>query len=103
MRSNVNAPLTGIFCGDSAKFLHPLGLLVAFFERGLILLVLGIAGIRPPREHSPGRLSTRRVKAIFSTRPAWFRPMYGMAKNSSTVSPGMAKIETISGHLPSVS
>ena len=29
--------------------------------------------------------------------------MYGMAKNSSTVSPGMTKIETISGHPLSVS
>ena len=33
------------------KLLHPLGLPAAFFERGLILLVPGIAGIRPPGEH----------------------------------------------------
>ncbi len=32
---------------------------------------------------------------MFSARPAGFRPIYGMAKNSSTVSPGMTKIETI--------
>ena len=40
---------------------------------------------------------------MFSARPARFRPIQGMANITSTQSPGMMKIETISGHPLSIS
>ena len=83
----------GNFLRRLGKLLHPLGLPAAFCERGLILLRSWRRRCMTARRAPQCRQAPAGPEAIFSARPARFRPIQGMANISSTVSPGMTKIE----------